>query len=35
VLDPIEGITPESAGSDYLSVMRANLATLKTGQSCT
>ncbi len=34
VLDPIEGITTESAGQDYFSVMRANLATLEAGQEC-
>ena len=34
VLDPIEGLTEESAGADYLQVMRANLATLEEGQSC-
>jgi zinc transport system substrate-binding protein len=34
VLDPLEGLTDESAGSDYLEVMRANLATLQEGQSC-
>lgn len=34
VLDPIEGITDESAGDDYGSVMRANLETLQEGQSC-
>jgi zinc transport system substrate-binding protein len=34
VLDPIEGITDVSAGPDYPSVMRANLATLRTGQDC-
>jgi len=37
VLDPLEGLT-EKAGagsSDYLSVMRENLATLRTGQACT
>jgi len=34
VLDPVEGITDESAGDDYLEVMRANLATLQEGQSC-
>jgi zinc transport system substrate-binding protein len=34
VLDPLEGITEESAGTDYPSVMRANLATLRTGQEC-
>ncbi|KUN33756.1 ABC transporter substrate-binding protein [Streptomyces longwoodensis] len=30
VLDPIEGITKKSRGQDYLQVMRANLAALKT-----
>ncbi|RFU20044.1 metal ABC transporter substrate-binding protein [Geodermatophilus marinus] len=34
VLDPLEGLTDESAGEDYLEVMRANLATLQEGQSC-
>jgi zinc transport system substrate-binding protein len=34
VLDPIEGITGVSAGRDYPAVMRANLATLRTGQDC-
>ena len=34
VLDPIEGLTEESAGEDYLQVMRANLTTLQEGQSC-
>jgi zinc transport system substrate-binding protein len=34
VLDPIEGLTDESAGDDYLAVMRANLATLQEGQAC-
>lgn len=34
VLDPLEGISDKSAGPDYLSVMRANLKTLKQGQSC-
>ena len=34
VLDPIEGLTDESAGDDYLAVMRSNLATLEEGQSC-
>lgn len=34
VLDPLEGLTDESAGSDYLEVMRANLETLQQGQSC-
>ena len=35
VLDPIEGLTDESAGSDYFGVMRSNLATLGIGQGCT
>ncbi|MBM6403606.1 zinc ABC transporter substrate-binding protein [Phycicoccus sp. CSK15P-2] len=34
VLDPVEGITDTSAGSDYLEVMRSNLATLEKGQGC-
>ena len=34
VLDPVEGLTDESAGDDYLAVMRANLATLQEGQAC-
>jgi zinc transport system substrate-binding protein len=34
VLDPIEGITTKSAGRDYPSVMRANLAVLRAGQEC-
>jgi zinc transport system substrate-binding protein len=34
VLDPIEGLTDESPGEDYLQVMRANLTTLQEGQSC-
>jgi zinc transport system substrate-binding protein len=34
VLDPVEGITDTSAGDDYPTVMRANLETLRTGQSC-
>ncbi len=33
-LDPIEGITDASAGTDYPSVMRANLAALRTGLRC-
>jgi len=35
VLDPIEGLTDESAGSDYLGIMRSNLAALRAGQPCT
>jgi zinc transport system substrate-binding protein len=34
VLDPIEGLTDESQGADYLEVMRANLANLQAGQPC-
>lgn len=34
VLDPVAGLTDTSAGSDYLEVMRSNLATLETGQQC-
>ncbi len=35
VLDPLEGLTDESAGNNYFDVMRANLATLRAGQECT
>jgi zinc transport system substrate-binding protein len=34
VLDPLEGLTDESAGADYLAVMRANLASLRSGLGC-
>ena len=34
VLDPLEGISGKSAGTDYLDVMRANLSTLRAGQPC-
>ncbi|MEP6697521.1 MAG: metal ABC transporter substrate-binding protein [Pseudonocardiales bacterium] len=34
VLDPIEGLTRESRGSNYLEVMRSNLASIKKGQPC-
>lgn len=34
VLDPIEGITEESAGSDYFEVMRSNLRAVRKGQEC-
>lgn len=34
VLDPIEGLSEASAGRDYPSVMRANLAALREGQGC-
>jgi zinc transport system substrate-binding protein len=34
VLDPLESLTDESAGDDYLAVMRSNLQTLQRGQGC-
>ena len=34
VLDPLEGLTDASPGSDYREVMRANLKTLREGQGC-
>ena len=34
VLDPIEGLSSESAGRDYRDVMRADLAALRAGQPC-
>ena len=34
VLDPIEGITEQSRGSDYLAVMRSNLAALVKANEC-
>jgi zinc transport system substrate-binding protein len=34
VLDPIEGLSEESEGDDYLEIMRSNLANLVAGQSC-
>jgi zinc transport system substrate-binding protein len=34
VLDPVEGITPDSRGTDYLAVMRANLTALKAANGC-
>jgi zinc transport system substrate-binding protein len=33
-LDPVEGITETSAGSDYLEVMRVNLVSLRDGLGC-
>jgi zinc transport system substrate-binding protein len=35
VLDPIEGLTKDSDGGDYLAVMRSNLQHLREGQPCT
>lgn len=34
VLDPLEGITDKSRGSDYLQVMDSNLTALKTANGC-
>ena len=34
VLDPLEGITEQSRGNDYIAVQRANLAALKTANGC-
>lgn len=34
VLDPVEGITDESKGSDYVEVMKSNLAALKSANEC-
>lgn len=34
VLDPLEGLTPESRGADYLEVMNANLNALKEANEC-
>lgn len=34
VLDPLEGLSDDAAGSDYFTVMRANLASLQAGQPC-
>ncbi|EWT03423.1 ABC transporter substrate-binding protein [Intrasporangium oryzae NRRL B-24470] len=33
-LDPIEGVTKSSAGSDYFEIMRSNLKALEKGQGC-
>ena len=34
VLDPIEGLSDSSQGTDYFGVMRANLVNLRSGQGC-
>jgi zinc transport system substrate-binding protein len=34
VLDPLEGLAADATGTDYLSVMRTNLATLRTALGC-
>lgn len=35
VLDPVEGLSDATAGEDYLSLMRANLAALQKANDCT
>lgn len=34
VLDPIEGVTEKSPGTDYPSIMRANLKALQSANDC-
>ncbi len=34
VLDPLEGITAESRGDDYVAIMRANLTALESANGC-
>jgi zinc transport system substrate-binding protein len=34
VLDPIEGLTEATAGDDYFSLMRANLAAIRKANDC-
>ena len=34
ILDPLEGL-PEGSTGDYVTVMQANLAQVRTGQGCT
>ncbi|MDO8388991.1 MAG: metal ABC transporter substrate-binding protein [Actinomycetota bacterium] len=34
VLDPLEGLSDRSAGSNYFEVMRSNLTSLRSGQRC-
>ena len=34
MLDPIEGLTDETADEDYLSLMRENLAALQEANGC-
>ncbi|MEO8105794.1 MAG: zinc ABC transporter substrate-binding protein, partial [Actinomycetes bacterium] len=33
-LDPLEGLSADSAGDDYLQVMQANLTNLQEGLPC-
>ena len=34
VLDPVEGLSDETADQDYLSLMRENLDALRTANGC-
>jgi len=34
VLDPVEGLSDQTAGEDYLSLMRANLNALMRANGC-
>ena len=34
MLDPIEGLGDETAGQDYLSLMRQNLSALRKANGC-
>lgn len=34
VLDPIEGLSDQTEGEDYLSLMRTNLAALSDANDC-
>lgn len=34
VLDPLEGVTAESRGTDYVAIMRSNLTALKAANGC-
>lgn len=34
VLDPLEGVTENSPGTDYPSIMRANLEALRAANGC-
>jgi zinc transport system substrate-binding protein len=35
VLDPIEGLTDDTGGEDYFTLMRANLGALEEANGCT
>jgi hypothetical protein len=35
VLDPVEGLTEDTEGEDYLSLMRVNLTALEEANGCT